>query len=173
MKTMIIMCLLTVSMFAHAENYNLVSGEATYTVEHKFKKVEGSSKDLKGKIQCKDQNCEFLIAVKIDTFLSSDSNRDLNMQSTLDSTQYPLAIAKGVLNLNEWNQPKSTITAEIDFHGVKKQYKLNIKSDASGTKKANLVLDLDAHKIERPSLFTMKIENTVPVHFILNWKKEE
>ena len=171
MNIIIFLGLISFSAFSYAETFNLVSGEATYTVKHTFKKVDGTSKELKGKIQCKDQLCEFLIAVKIDTFLSSDSNRDLNMQSTLESTKYPLAVAKGEFKLSEWNQAKSEISAEIDFHGIKKQYKLNIMN-ASGPKKAELVLDLDAHKIDRPSLFSIKIENKVPVQFEMNWQKE-
>ncbi len=173
MKFITILCLMSFSVLTNAETFNLKSGEATYTVRHKFKKVEGTSKNLKGKIQCQKKLCEFLIAVHVDTFLSSDSNRDLNMQSTLDTSKYPIAVAKGTFPLQEWSQPKSTITAEVDFHGVKKQYLIKLTSAASGPRKADLDLDLEAHKIERPSLFTMKIDNIVPVQFELNWHKEE
>lgn len=172
MKFLTLFFLISFSMLANAENYNLVSGEATYTVKHTLKRVEGTSKELKGKIQCKDGLCEFLIAVKLNSFLSSDSNRDLNMQSTLETAKYAVAIAKGAFSLTEWNKPKSTLSAEIDFHGVKKKYDLKITSGSAGKKTVDLNLDLEAHKIERPSLFTMAIENTVPVHFELNWKEE-
>lgn len=173
MKFVTFLSIILFSILANAENYNLVDGKATYTVRHTLKKIDGTSKDLKGKIQCKDQLCEFLIAVKINTFLSSDSNRDLNMQSTLETSTYPVAIAKGEFNLIEWNKPKSTITSEIDFHGVKKKYNLSVISGDSGLKKVDLALDLEAHQVERPSLFTMKIQNIVPVHFELNWKEEK
>ena len=171
MISIITLVLISFSLIAYAEDYNLVSGEATYTVKHTLKKVQGTSKEVKGKIQCKEQLCQFLLAIKVDTFLSSDSNRDLNMQTTLESSKYPVAVAKGEFNLKEWNQAKLVISAEVDFHGIKKQYTMTLINDVSGMQKTDLVLDLEAHKIERPSLFTMKIENTVPVHFKLQWKK--
>jgi hypothetical protein len=37
-------------------------------------------------------------------------------------------------------------------------------------KQADVIIKLDDHKIERPSLFTSKIENEVPVHFDFVWK---
>lgn len=153
------------------KHYNLVSGEATYTVKHTLKKVEGTSKEVKGKIQCKEQLCQFLLAIKVDTFLSTDSNHDLNRQATFESSKYPVAVAKGEFNLKEWNQTKLVISAKIDFHGIKKQYTMTLVNDVSGMQKTDLVLDLEAHKIESPSLFTIKIENAVPVHFKLQWKK--
>ena len=37
---------------------------------------------------------------------------------------------------------------------------------------ADFTLLLEDHKIERPSLFTVKVQNEVPMHFDLQWKKK-
>jgi hypothetical protein len=172
MKKIIILCMIICSTSLWAQTFVLAKSEATYTVKMSFKKVEGTSKDLKGKIQCKENVCEFLIAAYVKTFTSSDSNRDLNMETTVESSKYPVAMAKGTFNLSDWDKAKSTLTAEIEFHGEKKKYDFAVVSKSALHKEVSFNLNLEAHKIVRPSLFTMKIDNEVPVHFDLVWKKE-
>ena len=55
----------------------------------------------------------------------------------------------------------------MDFHGVTKSYSILLKDKAQ---KASFILDLDAHKLERPSLFGIKIKNEMPIDFELKWK---
>jgi hypothetical protein len=92
------------------------------------------------------------------------------MQLTTDTKRYPITMAKGTFSLEDWTKPKSAIKAEIDFHGVKKEYVINMTSKGDKNKQADVIIKLDDHKIERPSLFTSKIENGVPVHFEMTWK---
>ena len=51
----------------------------------------------------------------------------------------------------------------ISFHGIEKEYSLKIKNGARS--EGELVLVLEDHKVERPSLLMAKIENNVPVKF--------
>lgn len=171
MKSMTLLILLFTSVSAFSQTFAIEKGEATYKVKHIFKTVEGTSKDVKGKVQCKDSQCEFLIAVNVASFISSDSNRDLNMQLTTDTKKYPITMAKGTFSLEDWKKPKFTIKAEIDFHGVKKNYVISMTSKDDNNKQADVTIKLDDHNVERPSLFTSKIENEVPVHFELTWKQ--
>src|SRR5665647_662914 len=86
-----------VSGMAQAKDYILSNGKAEYMVKHLFKTVKGESKDLRGKMSCKNAQCEFLVAIPVLSFVSSDSNRDLNMQTILEVSKYPLITARGVL----------------------------------------------------------------------------
>lgn len=172
MKILFLLFLVLVSTTLSAQSFVISKGEATYMVKMSFKKVEGTSNDIKGKIQCKENLCEFLIAVNVNTFTSSDSNRDLNMQTTVETSKLPVALAKGSFKLSDWEKPNSTLNADVEFHGITKKYDLAVTTKDSLHKKVILLLDLEGHKIVRPSLFTMKIENIVPVHFDLTWKKE-
>jgi hypothetical protein len=171
MKIIILFLVVFASTSLFAQSFVIERGEATYLVKLSFKKTEATSKDLKGKILCKNNLCEFLIAVSVNTFTSSDSNRDLNMQMTVESSKYPLAIAKGTFNLSDWDKASSTISAEVEFHGVKKKYDMVLTSKNPLHKKVVLIINLEAHNVERPSLFTMKIDNEVPIHFDLTWKQ--
>lgn len=142
-------------------------GQATYHVKYTFKKVEATSTEVKGKINCDEKVCEFLLAVPIKSFVSSDSNRDLNMLQTTEADKYPVASAKGTFAKEILSQADAKIEAQVDFHGVTKSYSILLKDKAQ---KASFILDLDAHKLERPSLFGIKIKNEMPIDFELKWK---
>lgn len=145
-------------------------GQATYHVKYTFKKVEATSKEVKGKINCSQEECEFLLAVPIKSFESSDSNRDLNMQETTQADKYPIATAKGKFPREVLTQANATIQAIVEFHGVSQSYPVKLTDKAQ---KAKLVLNLDNHKIIRPSLFGIKIQNEIPVDFDLKWVEEK
>ncbi len=142
-------------------------GQATYHVKYTFKKVEATSTEVKGKMNCDAKVCEFLLAVPVKSFLSSDSNRDLNMIQTTEAEKYPIATAKGTFAKEILSLDDAKIEALVEFHGVTKSYTIVLKDKGQ---KAELVLDLDAHKIDRPSLFGIKIKNEMPVDFVLIWK---
>ena len=156
-----------------AETWQLKKSKSSYEVRVKtfMKKVDGESNEIKGKMDCPAQTCEILLAVPVKSYTSSDSNRDLNMHSTVESGKFPLATARGKfpkidLSKNSWKLP-----VDIEFHGIKKAYTLDIKKVTDSSYKADFTLDLEAHKIELPSLFGVKIQNEVPMTFELEWSK--
>lgn len=163
-----VLLLITVSA-AHAKEYKLQSGSATYTVTHTFKTVDGVSQAVKGKMVCAEKSCEFLIAVRTDSFKSSDSNRDLNMLTILESDKFPLITVRGNFDSSLLNQKDAKINSTILFHGVEKTYELQLAQILAG--EGRLTLDLEAHKVERPSLLTVKIKNEVPVLIKYAWSE--
>lgn len=169
MKTFILILFFSLPLIA--ETWELKSGSGTYQVKHTLKRVEGESKELKGKINCPTVECELLIAAPVKTFVSSDSNRDLNMLQTVEAGKFPMTIARGKMAKSELQKTKWTLPAEIEFHGIKKQYNVIIEKLSEHKFKASFILLLDSHKVERPSLFGMKIEDEVPMTFDLTWSK--
>ena len=116
---------------------------------------------------CVDGQCDFLVAIPAKSFVSSDSNRDSNMQTILEVVKYPLITVKGKLAEADLNKEKIELMGRVLFHGLEKDYKLNIeqKKGFAGI----IILKLEDHKVERPSLLTVDIDNEVPVSFFLNW----
>ena len=100
------------------------------------------------------------------SFVSSDSNRDLNMHTVLEASKYPLITVKGKLPEADLGKTKYSIKALISFHGVEKEYKMDINNSSNG----EVVILLEDHKVERPSLLTVEIDNEVPVNFSFAWK---
>ena len=155
-----------------AQTWELSSGTSQYEVKHLVKKVHSESKELKGKMNCASNECEFLVAAPVKSFTSSDSNRDLNMMETTEASKFPVTSAKGKLPADKLEQKgKWTLPIEVEFHGVKKEYTAEIERVKDMTYKADFILKLDQHKIDRPSLFGIKIEDNVPMTFNLVWKK--
>lgn len=146
----------------------LASGTASYQVKYALKKVEGKSSQVKGKIMCPTETCEFLLAIPLKSFDSGDSNRDLNMRSALEADKYPLAQARGSFPIHLLKQDKASLEAKVELHGVTQVYPVTLQQQGS---KARFTLKLEAHKVERPSLLGIKIGNEVPVEFDLKWAK--
>lgn len=168
MKWFILLCLFSSTGFA--ETRELSKGTATYEVKHLVKRVSSESHDLKGKIVCGDKDCEFLIAAPVKSFTSSDSNRDSNMLQTTEAAKFPVTSAKGKFPKTDLAKKDWTLPMTVDFHGVQQNYdaKIHQKSENEHTASFNLVLT--KHKIDRPSLFGVAIDDEVPMTFDLQWK---
>jgi polyisoprenoid-binding protein YceI len=169
MKKLFLVVMILSSQIVCAKDFMLDKAKAEYTVKHLFKTVKGESTELKGKLVCANGNCEFLVAIPSKSFVSSDSNRDLNMQTILEVTKYPLVTVKGTFSEENLTKTKYEMKSLVNFHGVEKEYLLNIKngSPLSG----GFVLLLEDHKVERPSLLMAKIDNKVPISFTFEWKE--
>lgn len=152
-----------------AKDLNLNQAKSEYTVKHLFKTVKGESKDLKGKMVCEKSVCEFLVAIAAKSFVSSDSNRDLNMQTILEVSKFPLITIKGKLPEADLVKQEFEIKSLVSFHGIEKEYILKIKKGPTYT--GNFSVLLEDHKIERPSLLMAKIDNQVPISFAFDWKE--
>ena len=152
-----------------AKDFTLSQAKAEYTVKHIFKTVKGESKELKGKMVCAQEVCEFLVAISSKSFVSSDSNRDLNLQTILEVVKFPLITVKGQFPEADLLKPQYEIKSLVNFHGVEKEYILNIKKASPAT--GSVVVLLENHQVERPSLLMAKIDNEVPVSFNFDWKE--
>ena len=165
----ILISLVLLSATVFGKSYVLKNADAQYTVKHIFKTVKGESKELKGKMVCENSLCEFLVAVPSKSFVSSDSNRDLNMRTILETSKYPVVTVKGKIPEADLKKYQFTFDALVNLHGVEKKYPVNIKMGPPS--KGSLVLLLESHKVERPSLLTAKIDNEVPIDFSFEWKE--
>ena len=169
MKIFLLIALLLVTGSLWSKNYTLEGAEATYTVKHIFKTVKGKSQELKGKMVCEKSECDFLVAAPAKSFVSSDSNRDLNMQTILETKKFPLVTVKGKFSEDNLSKESFEMKSLVNFHGVEKEYlvKISKKNPYEG----RFVLLLEEHRVERPSLLTSKIDNEVPIDFSFRWKE--
>lgn len=171
MKLIILISLFIISFNSLGQSYSLNSGSAIYEIKHLIKRVSGESNKLKGKIVCVETECEFLLAIPLNTFTSSDSNRDLNMLNIVEASKFPITTAKGKFPSANMKQEKWELPVEIDFHGIKKTYHAQVINKKNFNTAVNLIIKLEEHQIERPSLFGMKINNEVKMDFNLLWNQ--
>lgn len=168
MKILLVIGLLLTFNSIKAKELSLSQAKAEYTVKHLLKTVKAESKDLKGKMVCENQICEFLVAISSKSFLSSDSNRDLNTQTLLEVTKYPYITVKGKISESNLMKEQFEVKSLVSFHGIEKQYSLKISKGSPSF--GQLTIYLEDHQVERPSLLMAKIENEVPVNFTFEWK---
>ncbi len=166
MKYFLLLALLISSLALAAEEKMLAQGVAHYTVNFVSKTVTGSSPEVKGKVVCQE-SCEFLLAIPIKSFDSGDSNRDLNMLTIMNASEHPVVTARGSVSRESWQKGEFTTEALISLNGVAATYPVKVSQQGE---RAHLDLILERHQLQRPSLFTVKIEKIIPMDFEFKWR---
>jgi YceI-like domain len=179
-RTALLAVLLLVSSAAAAnadETWVLTSSTITYHVSHPLHEVAGVSHAAKGKGVCQAGECEFLVAVPVNSFDSGDSNRDLHMLQVTRGAQFPMVVVRVSLPEKDRTQSDLRVSVEVGFAGQKTTYR-DVKLHASvhnGVARltGTLPVTLKDFKINPPSLLTIPIRNDVPVDVDLTWTRTE
>jgi polyisoprenoid-binding protein YceI len=150
-----------------------------YEVIHKLHKVEGTSKKVEGRaVEADGGRVMTMLRVAVATFESGDANRDAHMQEVLDVGKFPFVTFKGVTQLQGGALParsELSIQGELDMHGVKKAITVPVavESTPDGVHvTGSFPVSLDEHKIERPSLLFVKVDDACTIALDL-WLKED
>ncbi len=140
-----------------------------YHMVHKLHKFDALSKKVEGKVKILPTGAaQIAIRAPVESFDSSNSNRDAHMKEVTEAARYPHVEFKGLcdscaLPATFPATVDKTIKAEISFHGVKKNLdvpvKLTYESASRVRAVAHLALSLDEFKIERPSLLFAKVDD--------------
>lgn len=177
MKT-VLLCLFLFSSIVKAEkisgNYELKKSHVKYLVTYLIKHAEGESVESKGKGECKDAGCEFLVAAPIKSFTSKDSNRDLNMLSAAKADKFPLVVVH-VKSKSDISGGKMIVDLDVEFAGVKKTYSGIVFTTTQAIDGFHVSGKFDLfptkHDVEKPSFLGVSIEENVPVSIEADWKK--
>jgi hypothetical protein len=172
-----LMILASLFLSAHAklavENWQIKSGSLNYHVSFPIKDIDGVSENVKGKGHCAEKICEFLVAAPVNSFVSGDGNRDNHMLEVTRAAMNPMIVVK----VTFVNADSVEAKAEVQFAGKSHTYEHiqispRIKNGEIKTS-GRVPLKLSDFDVDRPSLLTVKIEDTVPVDFDLNWAIEK
>jgi polyisoprenoid-binding protein YceI len=150
-----------------------------FHLHHKMHEVNGRSSQIEGKaILGDDGKVMTMIRIPTASFDTADANRDSHMRETLDAAKFPFVIFKGVTNVTvpvAYGKPiESKLDGELDFHGVKTPIsipaEISLSKDGGAVVNAKFPVDLDAHKVERPSLLFIKVDQNVELDVALKLK---
>jgi hypothetical protein len=123
MKFAVAFLLATAPAMLHAQNqWVLTQSTLTWHVTHPMHEVAGTSHAAKGKGNCSAGQCDFLIAVPVNTFDSGDSNRDLHTLEVVRGAQFPMVIVRTHLAQAALNQPIIDADLEVQFAGQTAHY---------------------------------------------------
>jgi polyisoprenoid-binding protein YceI len=151
-----------------------------FRIVHKLHHVEGESKQIEAKAAVQENGRVIaMVRVPASSFRSGDGNRDSHMLEVLDADRFPYVVFKGTAQLGAEGLPpdgKLSLDGELDFHGVKRPMTvpLVVEPAAGGALHARGDFDvsLDAHKVDRPSLLFVKVEDACRISFDLLLRRD-
>ena len=146
-----------------------------FHVNHKLHAVDGVSRAAEGKAMIDaDGGVRAMVRIPVQSFDSGDSNRDSHMLETLQAGKFPYVVFKGVGKVPGTAPGKPAqvvLRGELDFHGVKRAVEVPVTvefgKDGSARVQGKMVVSLDAHQVERPSMFTIKLDDECSIAFDL------
>lgn len=174
-KTLLALWLLALPLLAAADSqWVLQQSTLTYSVSHPLHHIEGVSHAARGKGICHAGQCQFLIAVPVNTFNSGDSNRDLHMIQAVRGAQYPMVMVRTQLPESEIKPGSIHADLQVQFAGQTANYKqvsLQLVTEGKDIRLTGTIpATLTDFKIPPPSLLTIPIKNEIPVGVDLTWE---
>lgn len=146
-----------------------------YTMKHKLHQWEGSSKEVKIATKWNEQYNEIeqvSIVVNIATFNSGLSSRDSHMLEVLNGLTYP-RVSFSSTNI-QYKPEGIYVKGKLQFHGVERMVETKVKLEKVNGKMiytGQFPIFLEDYKVQRPSLFFVKVENLVQIYFQVVYKQ--
>jgi polyisoprenoid-binding protein YceI len=141
-----------------------------FHLHHPMHAVDGRSSQIEGKaVLGDDGKVMTMVRIPAASFDSGDANRDSHMRETLESSKFPFVVFKGVTTLVvpvvKGKPVDAKLDGELDFHGVKRNFsvpaQITFAQDGRAVVTAKFPVNLEAHKIERPALLFVKVDENV------------
>lgn len=149
----------------------------TYHMTHPIHTVNGVSQAAKGKGVCAAGQCDFLIAAPVKSFDSGDSNRDLHMLEVTRGAQYPLVVVRTRFPQAETQSATVYVDLDVQFAGHTAHYRhIPFQRTIKGNEvriTGIIPATCSDFDITPPSFLTVPIENPIPVHVDMTWRKME
>jgi len=167
--------LLFVALGVHGQSqWLLTQSTVTWHVTHPMHEVAGTSHAARGKGNCNAGECDFLIAVPVNTFDSGDSNRDLHMVETVRGAQNPMVMVRTRLAQTALSLETIDADLEVQFAGQTAHYAHVPLHRVSHGGEVEITGTIPAtcsdFKIERPSFLAVPIRNEIPVSVDTTWR---
>ncbi|HTV83293.1 MAG TPA: hypothetical protein VME18_11635 [Acidobacteriaceae bacterium] len=152
----------------------LAKSSLTWHISHPVHTAQGTSHAARGKGVCSQGECDFLIAVPLNTFHSGDSNRDLHMLEIVRGAEYPMVVVRTELPQAELSQSTFDANLTIQFAGQTAQYKDVPFQRMQHGKDVEILGTIPAtctdFRITPPEFLMMPIKNEIPVTVDLSWE---
>jgi hypothetical protein len=147
------------------------NGTVEYQLIHKFHKFVGRSKALVVRGAVDASGLKIMARAQVSTFDSDNTNRDEHMMETVEGAKYPWAVVRGVLPgyklPTSANTSKITVQGAVELHGVTVNHPIDLtlttKDGVHFEVRFDFVESLTAHKIERPSLLFVPVDDAITI----------
>ncbi len=141
----------------------------SYKLKHKLHEVVGKAAPASGLARLlPDGTLQVAVRANVADFDSGNANRDAHMKEVTEAHKFPTVEFKGVatgVKVPEAFPAKVPVTlkGQVTFHGVKQAVEVPLTVTFTSAKEAStegtFELSLEAHKVERPSLLMVKVDD--------------
>ncbi|HEX7508536.1 MAG TPA: YceI family protein [Polyangia bacterium] len=147
------------------------NGTVEYTLVHKFHKFVGVSKAMAVRGSVDATGLKVMARAQVGTFDSDNSNRDSHMMETVEGEKYPWVSVRAALpGFKLPTSPgtsKITVQAAVELHGVPVNHAIDITLETKDATHFHISFEfpesLTAHKIERPSLLFVAVDDLITI----------
>lgn len=156
----------------HAQANQLAgNGSVEYRLVHKFHTITGTSKAMVVRGTVDASGLKVMARAPVSTFDSGNSNRDAHMMEAVEGEKFPWvnvrAIEPGFKLPRAKGTVKVTVQASVELHGVSVSHPIDItlesKDGTHFTASFTFSESLTAHKIERPSLLFVAVDDLITI----------
>lgn len=143
----------------------------TYKLKHKLHEVVGTAAPTSGLARLlPDGTLQVMVRANVVDFNSGNANRDAHMKEVTEAHKFPAVEFKGVasgVKVPETfpAQVPVTLKGQVTFHGVKQPVEVPMTVTFTSAKEAraegSFKLSLEAHKVQRPSLLMVKVDDAL------------
>lgn len=147
------------------------NGSVEYRVVHKFHTITGTSKAMVVRGTVDGSGLKVMARAPVSTFDSGNGNRDAHMMEAVEGEKFPWvnvrAIEPGFKLPTGKGTVKVTVQASVELHGVSVSHPIDItlesKDGTSFQASFTFSESLTAHKIERPSLLFVPVDDLITI----------
>jgi hypothetical protein len=147
------------------------TGSVEYQMVHKFHKFTGISKAMAVRGTVDTSGLKVMARAQVSTFDSSNTNRDSHMMEVVEGEKYPWASVRAALpGFKLPTTPGTTkisVQASIELHGVAVSHPIDLTLETKDGAHFHVSFEfsesLTAHKIERPSLLFVAVDDLITI----------
>jgi polyisoprenoid-binding protein YceI len=151
-------------------------GTVSYVLVHKFHKVTGVSRMMDVRATVDGNGLKVMARAPVASFDSGNANRDEHALEVLDAAHFPLVTVRAALpgfKMPTHAQKKQLrLDAQVALRGVAVTHPIDVTVDWKEDKRASVAFSFDesltAHKIERPSLFFVPVDDLLKINGQVN-----
>ncbi len=147
------------------------TGTVEYHLVHKFHKVIGKSSTMAVRGTVDDSGLKAMARAQVASFNSGNGNRDQHMMETMEEAKYPWVLVRvalpGFKLPTSAASTKITTQGAVELHGVTVSHPIDLQVDTQDGVHFQVSFhfpeSLTAHKIERPSLLFIPVDDIINI----------
>ncbi|PKV75234.1 YceI family protein [Pontibacter ramchanderi] len=163
------MARLTVAMAQQSPRLAKAGSTIGYTLVHPLHIVQGSSQEVQSQLELSDTGERLVrvhVSVPVRSFDSGNRARDRDMLKVTEADKYPdvTFVSSEIVS----SDAALTVTGLLTFHGVTQELSFVAQQSRQGENllvEGGFDISLDAFRIRRPSILSMKVKDKLQVQF--------